>query len=45
MCLIVIVDIEGFSEDSMVIDFTIDGESDGGVIVDEGLRSGVYACQ
>jgi hypothetical protein len=45
MCLIVIVGIEGFPEDTMVIDFTVNGEGDRGVIVDKGLGSRVYACQ
>jgi hypothetical protein len=41
MCLIVIVGIEGFPEDTMVIDFTVNGEGDRGVIVDKGLGSRV----
>lgn len=45
MCLIVIAGVQGFSEDTMVIDFSVDGEGDGGVVVDEGLGSRVYAYQ
>jgi hypothetical protein len=45
MCLIVIGGIEGLPQNAVVIDFSVDGEGDRGVIVDEGLGSRVYARQ
>jgi hypothetical protein len=37
----VVVGLQGFPQDTVVVDLTVDGEGKGLVIVDEGLSTGV----
>lgn len=41
MCLEVVVGLQSLSQDTVVVDFAIDGQDEGFVLVDKGLRSGV----
>jgi hypothetical protein len=41
MCLEVVLLLQPLSQDPVVVDFAVDGQGNGAIIVDEGLRSGV----
>jgi hypothetical protein len=40
VCLEVVRGLERLAEDSVVVDFTVDSQGDGSLIVDEGLSAG-----
>jgi hypothetical protein len=41
VCFIVVLNIQGLSQDAVVVNLAIDSQSEGAVVVDEGLRTGV----
>jgi hypothetical protein len=42
MCLEVVLLLQSLSQDPVVVDFAVDGQGNAAIIVDEGLRSGVW---
>jgi hypothetical protein len=43
MCLVVVLHVQRFPHNAVVVDFTVDGQGEGSVIVNEGLRTGVLS--
>jgi hypothetical protein len=42
VCLEVVLLLEALAEDTVVVDFAVDGQRDGSLFVDERLSTGVY---
>jgi hypothetical protein len=45
VCLIVVLNIQGLPQNAVVVNLAVDSQSEGAVVVDEGLRTGVFEAK